>query len=279
LIAALMHLRAAVAQYLGRDSAARQFDAGPLATSYLAVALVLVGRADEARRTAVRALRAAEELSKPSNIAFCSINVAAMYQLSGDPVAALAVAQKASTLGHAHGLEQLASALDVYIGWAIAAAGDPEEGVERIRRGIAGWMAKGQRLPHAWYLSMLAWAYAIAGRFDDAASTIEDATAAIGELLMEAPIVGWTRAEILRASGAPPAAIEAALRAAIESARGTGNRIFELRATTGLARLMSGSGDRAGARTMLAEIHAEFSEGFDTTDLVEARRVLDDLSI
>jgi len=276
--AAVVHLRTAVERSRGRDSAARQFDAGPLATSYLAVALVLAGRADEARLTAVRALEAAEELAKPSNIAFCAINVAAMYQLSGDPAATLAVARKASELGHAHGIEQLASALDVYIGWAIAATGKPDEGVERVRRGIAGWMAKGQRLPHAWYLSLLAWAYAKAGRFDEAAGTIEDAAAAVGELLMEGPIVGCTHAEILRIADAPAAALEAILRATLAAARQTGNRLFALRATIGLARLAGSAGDRAAAHAMLAGVYGEFTEGFATPDLAEARRLLADLA-
>ena len=139
-------------------------------------------------------------------------------------------------------------------------------------------MANGQRLPHAWYLSLLAWTYAKAGRFDDAVVTIEDAAAAVGELLMEEPIVGCTHAEILRISDAPAAALEATLRATLAAARQTGNRLFALRATIGLARLTGSAGDRAAAYVMLAGVYGEFTEGFATPDLAEARRLLGDLA-
>ena len=57
------------------------------------------------------------------------------------------------------------------------------------------------------------------------------------------------------------------------SARG-----FELRATTGLARLVHGRGDTSAARNMLAPLLAWFTEGFDTRDLKEATALLDELA-
>ena len=272
------HLRAAVEQSHNRDSASRPFDAGPLAMSYLAVALMLAGFPDEAREVSIRALKTAEQLAKPSNIAFCSVNVAAMHQLSFNPEAALGIAREAAELGRSHGLTQLASALDVYAGWAVAALGNPREGAERIRRGIAGWLADGGRLPHAWYLSLLAWSYALDNRFEEAEETMKDAAAAIGELHMDEPIVAWTRADILRMAGGDQDALEAAWRKAIDSARAKGMRIFELRATVGLARLLMERGQRSMARETLAPIHDSFSEGADTFDLVEAKRLLAELA-
>jgi class 3 adenylate cyclase/tetratricopeptide (TPR) repeat protein len=225
----LTHLRAAVEQSHNRDSASRPFDAGLLAMSYLAVALMLAGFPDQAREVSVRTMRTAEELAKPSNIAFCAVNVAAMHQLSFNPQAALEVARYAAEIGRAHGVAQLASALDVYGGWAVAACGNPHDGADQIRRGIAGWLADGGRLPHAWYLSLLAWTYGIDQRFAEAEETLQDAAAAIGELHMEEPIVAWTRADILRMAGADSATLEAAWRAAVDSARSKGMRLFELR--------------------------------------------------
>lgn len=274
----LTHLRAAVEQSHNRDSASRPFDAGVLAMSYLAVALMLAGFPDQARDVSVRTMRTAEELAKPSNIAFCAINVAAMHQLSFNPQATLAVAGSAAELGRTHGVAQLASALDVYSGWAVAAGGNPRAGADQIRRGIAGWLADGGRLPHAWYLSLLGWTYALDGRFEEADETMKDAAAAIGELHLEEPIVAWTRADILRMAGTDPAALEAAWRIAIDSARAKEMRIFELRSTVGLARLLSDRGQRSAARAMLTPIHDSFKEGADTFDLIEAKRLLAELS-
>jgi predicted ATPase len=67
------------------------------------------------------------------------------------------------------------------------------------------------------------------------------------------------------------------LRRAIEVARSQTAKSWELRATASLARLLRDTGRRAEARTMLAEIHNWFTEGFDTPDLKEAKTLLDEL--
>jgi predicted ATPase len=64
---------------------------------------------------------------------------------------------------------------------------------------------------------------------------------------------------------------EQCFRTAIEIARRQSARPEELRATTSLARLLKEQGRRDEARTMLAEIYGWFTEGFDTTDLKDAK--------
>jgi predicted ATPase len=52
---------------------------------------------------------------------------------------------------------------------------------------------------------------------------------------------------------------------------------FELGAATSLARLWREQGKRAEARDLLAPVYGWFTEGFDTRDLQDAKRLLDDL--
>jgi predicted ATPase len=52
---------------------------------------------------------------------------------------------------------------------------------------------------------------------------------------------------------------------------------LELRATMSLVRLWQRQGQQNRARPMLAEIYGWFGEGFDTTDLQEARALLVEL--
>jgi tetratricopeptide (TPR) repeat protein len=73
------------------------------------------------------------------------------------------------------------------------------------------------------------------------------------------------------------ATAERSFREAIETARQQAARLYELRATTSLARLLEPQGRRDEARTMLAEIYNWFTEGFDTADLIDARALLDEL--
>jgi len=56
-----------------------------------------------------------------------------------------------------------------------------------------------------------------------------------------------------------------------------GARLWELRATTSLARLLKRQGKSEEARKMLAEIYGWFTEGFEFADLKDAKALLDDL--
>ena len=52
---------------------------------------------------------------------------------------------------------------------------------------------------------------------------------------------------------------------------------WELRATMSMARLWRDQGKREEARELLAPIYGWFTEGFDTLDLKEAKKLLDEL--
>jgi predicted ATPase len=52
-----------------------------------------------------------------------------------------------------------------------------------------------------------------------------------------------------------------------------------LRSATSLARLLAESGQREGARKILAPVYGRFTEGFETADLKTARGLLEDLGI
>jgi predicted ATPase len=67
-------------------------------------------------------------------------------------------------------------------------------------------------------------------------------------------------------------------RTAIEIARAQQAKSWELRATTSLARLLTSQNRRDEARGMLALIYNWFTEGFDTTDLKDAKAMLDELT-
>jgi predicted ATPase len=84
------------------------------------------------------------------------------------------------------------------------------------------------------------------------------------------------RADLARTEG-DMAAAERALLDALEVARRQEARSWELRASTSLARLWAEQGERQKAHDLLAPIHAWFTEGFDTPDLIEAKALLDQL--
>jgi predicted ATPase len=70
---------------------------------------------------------------------------------------------------------------------------------------------------------------------------------------------------------------EASYRKAIEVAQRQSAKLWELRATTSLARLWRDQERRAEAHDLLAPVYGWFTEGFDTRDLKDARALLDEL--
>jgi predicted ATPase len=96
---------------------------------------------------------------------------------------------------------------------------------------------------------------------------------------------GWN-AEIHRLRGEltarlpypDPAKAEESFRTALAIAREQGTRGYELRAATSLARLWGEQGRRGEARDLLAPLYGWFTEGFDTADLKDAKRLLDELT-
>jgi predicted ATPase len=64
---------------------------------------------------------------------------------------------------------------------------------------------------------------------------------------------------------------------AIDVARGQSSKLFELRTTTSLARLLAKQGRRDEARSILPDIYNWFTEGFDVPDLIDAKSLLEEL--
>jgi adenylate cyclase len=85
------------------------------------------------------------------------------------------------------------------------------------------------------------------------------------------------KAELLIIQGHNGIEAERCLRTAIDVARRQGARLFELRATVSLARLLKQQRKTDEARRMLTEIYNWFTEGFDTADLKAAKALLNEL--
>jgi len=71
---------------------------------------------------------------------------------------------------------------------------------------------------------------------------------------------------------------EACFCQAVEIARQQQAKSWELRAALSLSRLWQSQGKRDEVRQLLEPVYDWFTEGFDTTDLQEARALLDALA-
>jgi predicted ATPase len=100
----------------------------------------------------------------------------------------------------------------------------------------------------------------------------------IGERFFEAELYRLKGELLLMQDTSDAVQADRSFRQAIEVARRQSAKGFELRATTSLARLLKNQGKKDEARQRLAEIYGWFTEGFDTTDLKDARALLEELS-
>jgi tetratricopeptide (TPR) repeat protein len=164
-------------------------------------------------------------------------------------------------------------------GWATAAAGRGNEGIADMRRCISDPVLHPASASLAFLLALAQ----TCGENRHA----EEGLDLVSEGLATAEQAGYRvlEAELYRVKGelqmikehANVAEAEQSLRTAIDVARRQEARLFELRATVSLARLLKRHGKAEQARQMLAEIYGWFTEGFDTADLKDAKALLDEL--
>jgi predicted ATPase len=165
-------------------------------------------------------------------------------------------------------------------GWAMAAAGRGEEGIAEMRRSISDPIVA-QASSGALMLVALAETCGKNGRAEEGLDFVAKGLATAEQTGLRA-----AEAELHRIKGelllikdlGNVAKAERRLRSAIDVARLQGARLFELRATVSLARLLKQQGETEPARQMLAEIYGWFTEGFDTADLKDAKTLLDELA-
>jgi predicted ATPase len=142
---------------------------------------------------------------------------------------------------------------------------------------LAGLAGTGARTDITNTLTILAEAQCLDGAIQDALITLDEALQANPEELVFRPNILKWRGELRLKIGQNELA-EADFREALALAQTMRAKSFELRATTGLARLLAKQGRHDEARAMLAEIYNWFTEGFDTADLKDAKALLDSLN-
>ena len=164
-------------------------------------------------------------------------------------------------------------------GWALAMQGDAATGVAQIRQGLAAHDQAGlPQLGHPAMLALLAEAYGQAGQPEVGLRVLDEAVT-----LVATTEARWWEAELHRLQGALRLQLprpdltqaEACFRQALDVARRQQAKVLELRAALSLSRLWQQQGKRDQARQLLTVIYSWFTEGFETSDLQEARMWLE----
>jgi predicted ATPase len=304
------HLQQVVALYEPQHHTAMAFrigyDPGVYARAMEGWVLWLLGYPEQAFRRSQDALTRARAQSHPFTLALTLATVAVLHQLRQEADATLEHVRVSLGLSSEHGFPYLGAIGTVRHGWALARLGRVEEGIARMRQGLAAVRATGTELSQPYHLALLAEAYGRGGQIEAGLCALEEALAAAdqhAERLYEAELQRLKGELLLRKSVAAgfmpaPTAIQngpassvgaagqsslqmqaqACFQTALDVARRQQAKWWELRAAMSLSRLWQEQGKRAQARELLAPVYGWFTEGFDTADLQEAKALLDELS-
>jgi predicted ATPase len=170
---------------------------------------------------------------------------------------------------------------EIMRGWALTQQGMLENGILHIRTGMSAFRSTGGEIMLPYFMYLLAEAYGRLGLAKESLGILTEAQAAI-----ESSGERWCEAEVQRLKGElillQPDILnsqeaEACFRRALATARAQNAKSLELRAAISLSRLLQRQGKPASARDVLTAVYNWFTEGFDTLDLREARKLLEQL--
>lgn len=258
----------------------RGSDAGLSALAYDACCLWCLGYPDQALKRSQEALSLARELDHPFSLADVLCFGGCMFnsmrrdvkELMKDAEDLMSLSSKIHLTGW------LASAIR-YQGEALVLLGKFKEGVTRMQEGIAMMHSQELNLFITETLAYLAWAQANTDAMEEGIAALNEAIGIVektDERQWEAEIYR-IKGELLLKQGKEDEA-EINLQKAVEVARRQCARSWEVRAMSSLCRLWQKQGKKTKAQQELADIYNWFTEGFDTPDLIDAKKLLEELS-
>jgi predicted ATPase len=167
---------------------------------------------------------------------------------------------------------------EIFRGWSLTMAGRAAEGFAQLTEGLVAYRSTGAVVNLPYFLTLFAESSRAALRhvewqyFDEATRIVEATQNRWAEAEMHR-----IRAE-LELSRGDRAVAEHGYHQALAKARRQDAKLWQLRASTDLARLWRDQGNRTEARDLLAPIYGWFTEGFDAPILKEAKALLEELS-
>jgi class 3 adenylate cyclase/predicted ATPase len=249
---------------------------------YLALALQMLGYAEQAAEHMQAALRLAQELNHPFTFGYALVVALRFYQMRQEW--SLVIAHAETLLAHAdeHGFGQFPASSLTWRGYALAKQGYVEEGIALTYQRNAREHLFTVGTSRTGYQRMLLCEMdAMVGQGEQALQELEDILVRCDQSGGDFSYAECHRIKgelLLQLDADHQAQAEACFHQALDIARRQAAKWWELRAAVSLSRLWHDQGKRQEAYDLLAPVYHWFTEGFDTADLQEARTLLDELA-
>ena len=259
--------------------------------AYSAPLLWCLGYPEQAEERLKKAIDIGKDSNHPFSEAVSLHFKTVLYQYRGEVAEVETAAQQMLQICQEHAFSGWEAAAMVMKGWTIAEQNRPEEGIAMIRKGIAAWEETRAEVLLPLFLALLAQAYQRAGKYNLALQTLDTALSVItrtgertyaAELTRRKGELYLILAEKVEAYGnentaATLAQAESDFQEALTIAQRQDAKSWELRAALSLSELWRTQNRGKDAYNLLKPIHAWFSEGSDTKDLIRAKNLLKEL--
>jgi class 3 adenylate cyclase/predicted ATPase len=256
-------------------------DPGITAGSYLARTLWILGEVEQAETMAREAIGMARELEHPLTRVFTLVYLCWIYSTLRNPNRTLELADEAIAVSTQYSFALGLAWATASQGWALAENGQ-EEGLGKLINGISAIRVTGAGINITFTLALLAEIYLRKKRVDEGLGVIEEAqklAVTQGELFWQAELLRLKGELLLGQSDQSVHAAEQCFSEALKIAQDQHAKILELRAATSLARLWKKLNKLDEAKRILTAVYSRFTERVDNRDLIEAKTVLDQLSV
>ena len=234
-----------------------------------------LGYPDRAHRRSDATVSMAEEHASAYRLVFALIFTCGLHGRCREWRRLMECAERAHRLSTEHNFTMWKAVSSLYRAWALVSVGDCQTGMALASSALG---AIGQtELLHLRYPSIMASVYASCGCVREALAMINEASALMkntDEREWEPEIHRLHGELLLGQDGTNVDEAEKYYRKAVDVAREQESRMLELRAATSLCALWHAQGKDRAAHKLLLECYGWFTEGFDSPDLVAARRQL-----
>jgi len=254
-------------------------DPGVACQGYLAMTQWLMGFPDQARNQVIQSVKLAEVVEDRFSLAYAQCFTGAIVsEMCG--VGVDSIVDKGIDVAEIGGFSLWIAFGKVQIANASFISNASEVALAELIDNLNSIENLGVHINTPYYMTFLAKAYHQIGKVDEGLSILDKAQTSVDKRDER-----WWEPEIYRLRGElillkpdeNTNIVRDCFRKAISISRKQSSRSLELRAAMSIARLSQRNNDQPDGAQILGDCYARFSEGFDTTDLRQAKTLLEEL--
>ena len=250
-------------------------DPGGVCLCFNSLALLMVGKPDQALKGADRSLALAHKRAHPPTLAHALRYTGDLYHLVRNHDALLRNAEAVFALPEEQRSAAIAANARMLLGLGLILRGELREGSRELQQGLTAWRASGETIMSPYQLCRAAEGFLLAGDRNTAQALLEEAFTS-----QEQTGEYWVHAELLRLRGELRAMEHRAEQAeqdfseALTTAQGQGAKMVRTAGRNQTRPPLARQGRGQAAHDLLSPVLDGFTEGSGTFDLQAAKALL-----